>query len=55
MNWNQRRENKNEKLSKVERHGKQIAAGKIVDAFEKILAPEDRVILKATIKSKHDF
>ena len=55
MNWNQRRENKNEKLSKVERHGKQIAAGKIVDVFEQILAPGDRVILEGDNQKQARF
>ena len=55
MNWNQRRESKNEKLSKVERHGKQIVAGKIVDVFEQILAPGDRVILEGDNQKQARF
>ena len=46
MNWNQRRENKDSKLNRIKRRGKQVAAGEIVDVLEQILSPGNRVILE---------
>ena len=55
MNWNQRKENKNNKLNRIKRHGKQVAADKIVDVLEQILNPGDRVILEGDNQKQAHF
>lgn len=55
MNWNQRRENKDSKLNRIKRRGKQVAAGEIVDVLEQILSPGNRVILEGDNQKQARF
>ena len=55
MNWNQRKESKNNKLNNVKRAGKQIDTEKIVDVLEQVLVPGDRVILEGDNQKQAHF
>ena len=55
MDWNQRRENKDSKLNRIKRRGKQVAAGEIVDVLEQILSPGNRVILEGDNQKQARF
>lgn len=55
MNWNQRKEKKEEKLKKIRRSGKIIDSDSIVEILEQIIKPGNRVILEGDNQKQAHF